>query len=136
MNEYLSKMMSIQRDIEKNSKMQTIFRCIAAMCVFMVFVCSFNPDTAMNIAFVVSIPAVAAMFVLDANYANKSHSLEVDLYLVQLEHLKNEKKAAEEKGEELSSTWMESIDKPAEKAPLPIVYYCVLLVIDIVIWII
>lgn len=128
--------MSIQRDIEKNSKMQTIFRCIAAMCVFMVFVCSFNPDTAMNIAFVVSIPAVAAMFVLDANYANKSHSLEVDLYLVQLEHLKNEKKAAEEKGEELSSTWMESIDKPAEKAPLPLVYYCVLLVIDIVIWII
>ena len=59
---------------------------------------------AMNIAFVVSIPGVIVMFVLDAKYANKSHSLEVDIYLVQLEHLKNEKKAADEKGEELSST--------------------------------
>ena len=136
MNEYLSKMMSIQRDIEKNTKMQNIFRCVAALFVFMEFVCSFSPNMAMNIAFVVSIPGVIVMFVLDANYANKSHSLEVDIYLVQLEHLKNEKKAADEKGEQVSSTWMESIDKPAEKAPLPLVYYCVLLVIDIVIWII
>lgn len=36
MNEYLSKMMSVQKDIEKNSKMQTIIRAIAALCVFMV----------------------------------------------------------------------------------------------------
>lgn len=136
MNEYLSKMMSVQKDIEKNSKMQTIIRAIAALCVFMVFFCSFSPGTIMNIAFFVSLPAIAVLFFFDSNFANKGHSLEVDIYLLELQHLRKEQEAKAEAGKEVSDNWQDSISKPAEKATLPVVYYCVLLVIDVIIWII
>ena len=136
MNEYLLKMLSVEKDIEKNKKKQTIIRSVAALCVFMVFFCSFNPDTVMNIAFFVSLPVIIALFVVDSQFAEKVHALEVDIYLLELEHLKKEREAKAEEGKSVSDNWQDSIVKPDEKASLPYVYYFILLIIDAIIWII
>ncbi|MBQ5933938.1 MAG: hypothetical protein IJL55_09560 [Lachnospiraceae bacterium] len=136
MNEYLLKMLSIEKDIEKNKKKQTIIRSVAVLCVFMVFFCSFNPDTVMNIAFFVSLPVIIALFVVDSNFAGRVHSLEVDIYLLELEHLKKEREAKEEEGKSVSENWQDSLVKPNDKPALPYVFYFVLIVIDVIIWII
>ena len=125
-------MLSIQKNIEKNRKMQTRMKAIAAMCVFIVFFCSFNSGTVMNIAFIVAIPVIAAFFVLDSNYAKNSHSLEIEIYLLELESLKKQKENEENNTEFLQGDWMDSIEKPAENASLPIIYYSILIIIDIV----
>ncbi|MCR5726817.1 MAG: hypothetical protein K6G24_05070 [Lachnospiraceae bacterium] len=136
MNEYLSKLLSLEKDIEKISKKQTIMKSVGILFVFAVFFCSFNPELAMKIAFVVSIIAIIVLFVLDSNLANKKHSLEVDIYLLELDQLKKDKnkdKESDETGEmNMPIDWMDSISKPEEKAVLPIIYYLVLIVLDVV----
>ena len=134
MNEYLSKLLSLEKDIEKISKKQTIMKSVGILFVFAVFFCSFNPELAMKIAFVVSIIAIIVLFVLDSNLANKKHSLEVDIYLLELDQLKKDKdKKPDETGEmNMPIDWMDSISKPEEKAVLPIIYYLVLIVLDVV----
>lgn len=135
MNEYLLKMLAVQRDIEKNSKMQTIIRAIAALCVFTVFICGSANKTALNISFVAAIPVIGALFVMDYGYAKKKHSLEVDIYLLELESLKHKKENAENSGEAQQGNILDSIEMPEDKVKLPIIYYCILIVLDIVIWI-
>ncbi len=134
MNEYLSKLLSLEKDIEKISKKQTIMKSVGILFVFAVFFCSFNPELAMKIAFVVSIIAIIVLFVLDSNLANKKHSLEVDIYLLELDQLKKDKdKKPDETGVmSMPGDWMDSISRPEEKATLPIIYYLVLIVLDVV----
>ena len=134
MNEYLSKLLSLEKDIEKISKKQTIMKSVGILFVFAVFFCSFNPELAMKIAFVVSIIAIIVLFVLDSNLANKKHSLEVDIYLLELDQLKKDKdkKPDETGGMSMPGDWMDSISRPEEKAVLPIIYYLVLIVLDVV----
>lgn len=134
MNEYLSKLLSLEKDIEKISKKQTIMKSVGILFVFAVFFCSFNPELAMKIAFVVSIIAIIVLFVLDSNLANKKHSLEVDIYLLELDQLKKDKdkKPDETGGMSMPGDWMDSISRPEEKATLPIIYYLVLIVLDVV----
>ena len=134
MNEYLLKMLSLQKDIEKNSKKQTLVKSISALCVFMVFFCSFNPEKLMNIAFIVSIPVIIMLFVIDSSFAYKSHSLEVDIYLLELEHLKKEKEAEAAEGKAISDNWIDSIVKPDDKPSLSIIYFFILIAIDVAIW--
>ena len=140
MNEYLSKLLSLEKEIEKNSKTQTILKSVGILFVFAVFFCSFNPDLIMKIAFFVSVVAIIVLFVFDSNYANKKHSLEVEIYLLELEQLKKDKekdKESEETGKiSMPDNWMDSISKPEEKAALPIIYYLVLIVLDVVLLII
>ncbi len=136
MNEYLSKLLSLEKDIEKISKKQTIMKSVGILFVFAVFFCSFNPELAMKIAFVVSIIAIIVLFVLDSNLANEKHSLEVDIYLLELDQLKKDKNKDKESGEtgemSMPGDWMDSISRPEEKATLPIIYYLVLIVLDVV----
>ncbi|MBR4341928.1 MAG: hypothetical protein IKP88_04310 [Lachnospiraceae bacterium] len=139
MNEFLIKMLCVQKEIDKYSKKQTLIKCIAAMCVFAVFFCSFNPEKLMNIALFASIPIIIALYVLDSNLAKKNHSLEVDIYLLELENLKNKKKKDEKEEEDevvQSNDWINSIAKPEETARLPLKYYLVLIALVILLWII
>ena len=135
MNEYLLKMLSIQKETERNSKKQTLFRSIAILCVLIVFFCSFYGKTPATVAFIVSLIVLIGLYVLDSNFANKNHSLEVEIYLLELGHLRSEKEAAEKEGKTVSDNWMDSLSKPDEKAKLPMVYYFVLMVICALIWI-
>lgn len=134
-NEALFKMLAVQKDIEKNSKVQTILRAIAALYIFVVFICGSANKTALNIGFGVAIPVIAALFVMDSGYAKKKHSLEVEIYLLELESLKSKKEDAENKGDGQQANILDSIEMPEDKEKLPIVYYCILLVLDVVIWI-
>jgi len=134
-NEALFKMLAVQRDIEKNSKMQTILRAIAALCVFVVFICGSANKTALNIGFIVAIPVIIALFVTDSGFAKKTHSLEVEIYLLELESLKSKKENTESNGENQQVNILNSIDMPEDKVKLPIIYYCILIVLDIVIWV-
>ena len=116
--------------------MQTIMRAIAALCIFAVFICSSANNTALNIGFAVAIPVIIALFEIDSGYAKKTHSLEVEIYLLELESLKTKKENAENDGETQQVNILDSIDMPEDKVKLPIIYYCILIVLDIVIWII
>ena len=71
-----------------------------------------------------------------ANFAGRVHSLEVDIYLLELEHLKKEREAKEEEGKSVSENWQDSLVKPNDKPALPYVFYFILIVIDVIIWII
>ena len=142
MNEYLLKMLSLEKEIEKNSKIQTILKSVGILFVFTVFFCNFTPGSIAKIAFGISVAAIIGLFIFDSNYANKKHSLEIEIYLLELSQLKKDKEKDKDKGSDgtdqisMPGNWMDSISKPEEKASLPIIYYMILIAIDVLLLII
>ena len=67
-----------------------------------------------------------------SNCIKNNKSLEFDIYRLEVENLNDKKEIAEITGQVLSDDLLnKQIDRPDEKISLPILYYCILALIDI-----
>lgn len=89
---------------------------------------------ASNIVWIASVTAIIFFYILDVQCLKNIKAYELKIYELELEDLKDKKELAEITGELLSDTIQnKQIEKPNEKVILPVLYYGILLGIDIVI---
>lgn len=141
MEEMYFKIMGIQTKMQKNTKMSKAMKSVAVLSVF----CSFcfglgavdianNEHAEPKVVWVLSMIALIVLYFIDSNYIKDNKVCEFDIYRLEAEDLKDKKEIAEITGEILPDYLLNKvIDKPAEDVSLPMVYYCILLVIDIII---
>lgn len=132
MNEMFFKILNVQKKMESNKKMQTYMKWIGFGVVFVIFVCSFSQADTMKMAWLLSIPIIGLLFGIDVYYMKQNKKQEFKLYEIKKEDLQSKKELAEITGEYLPD-WVlnQEIKMPSDKLSLPILYYAIILILDI-----
>jgi len=137
MNESVFILSSIQKKMDENTNMQTIMKAVAGLTVFTVFFCSFNKADTMKLAWIISMPLIVILFIFNSYYIKRNKECEFKIYRFEVEELNKKIKTAEIMGEVLPDVILDrKIIKPAQEVSLPIVYYAVMPVSDILVYII
>lgn len=144
MNETDLKILGKQNKIEMNKKRSKGMKVLSAVCLFFSF-CYCNGTKNLesidkgqivftNIVWIISFVVLIGLYIIDSNCIKSNKALEFDIYRLEVEDLNDKKEIAEITGEVLSDYLLnKQIDVPDEKISLPILYYCILAGIDIII---
>ena len=74
------------------------------------------------------------LYIKDSTLVKNNKTLEFDIYKMEVEDLEDKKEIARITGEILSDSALnKQIDVPEDKVSLPIMFYCILLLVDIIV---
>lgn len=144
MNEVALRIMGLYTRIERNKKLSKQLKALAGVCLFFsICYCLGTKNIGniekgqvvlTNLVWIISIIVLIGIYIKDSYCVKNNKAYELDIYRLEVEDLNNKKKIAEIRGEVLSDNVLnKQIDMPNEKASLPIIYYSILLGIDIII---
>lgn len=148
MNEIDFRIWSLYTKIERNTKLSKQLKVLAGVCLFFsVCYCFGTKNIAENIrnldkdevvvtnlVWIISIIALIGIYIKDSYCVKNNKAYELDIYRLEVEDLNWKKEIAKVRGEVLSDNVLnKQIDMPNEKVSLPIIYYSILLGIDIII---
>lgn len=151
MNEIDSRILGLYTKMERNEKLSRQLKVLAGVCLFFsVCYCLTTKNIAENIrnldidevvvtnlVWIISIIVLIGIYIKDSYCVKKNKLYELDIYRLRVEDLERKKRIAEIRGEGLPDFVINTkIDVPNEEVSLPIIYYSILLVIDIIIRII
>lgn len=144
MNETNYKIIAKLNKIEMNKKISMGMKVLSAACLFFSF-CYCNGTKNLesvdkgqvvltSFVWIISFAVLIGLYIKDSNCIKNNKALEFDIYILEVEDLNDKKEIAEITGEVLSDNLLnKQIDRPDEKISLPILYYCILAGIDIII---
>lgn len=144
MNEVALRIMGLYTRIERNKKLSKQLKALAGVCLFFsICYCLGTKNIGniekgqvvlTNLVWIISIIVLIGIYIKDSYCVKNNKAYELDIYRLEVEDLNNKKKIAEIRGEVLSDNVLnKQIDVPNEKVSLPIIYYSILLGIDIII---
>ena len=123
--------------IEKCTIIQRIMKGIAVLIVLAIFLCSLLNIDAMKVAWIISLSVLVLIFAIDAYCVNQCVKGRYKLYLYEEEWQDGYKKLLENHGGDPKHDLKdEDIEAPDEKARLPILYYAIMLVLDVLVGIV
>ena len=144
MNELSFRIMGLYIKIEKNKKLSNKLKILAGACLFFSF-CYCHGTKSLenidkgqalltNIVWIISIIVLVGLYIKDSYCVKNSKSAEFEIYRLEVEDLNNKKDVARITGKVLPDNVLnKQIDMPNEKVSLPILYYSILLGLDIII---
>ena len=144
MNETDLRIMGLYTKIERNKKLSKQWKVLAGVCLFFsICYClgtkrigNIDKGQALltNIVWIISIIVLIGLYINDSYCVKKNKAYELDIYRLEVEDLNDKKEIAKITGEILSDNVLnKQIDMPNEKVSLPIIYYSILLGLDIII---
>ncbi len=134
MNKEYFEIAGIQKKIDLNHNMQMTMKGIAALIVFVIFFCSLSGSDTMNVAWMISIPVIVLLFFFDVYYIKREKESEYEIYRLDVETLELKKEVARIKGEVFPDYILNQVIKePTKEMSLPVLYYVIILVLDIMV---
>lgn len=134
MNEMFFRIDNLQKKIESNHKIQTYLKGTGILIVFVIFFCGLKMAGTMNIAWFLSLSVIIILFVLDVYHCNRDKKYEFEIYQLKTEDLNRKKDIVRIRGEVLPDFVSEcAIKKPSEEVSLPILFYAILIIVDILV---
>ena len=144
MNEIDFRILGLHTKIERNKKLSKQLKVLAGVCLFFsICYCLGTKSTGnidknqallTNIVWIISIIVLVGIYIKDSYCVKNNKAYELDIYRLEVEDLNDKKEIAKITGEVLSDDVLnKQIDMPNEKVSLPIIYYSILLGIDIII---
>ncbi len=134
------KILDIQRKIDKNMRVMNILRFVPVFFMPMPIISVFasrligTVPEQKNSQWGMSLILIVLAFVISVFLIKKNKEYKMDLYYLEKESLERKKRVAKLTNEPLSDyVQTKVVKKPTENTPLPILYYGVLLMIDIMI---
>lgn len=144
MNEVALRIMGLYTKIERNKKLSKQLKVLAGVCLFFSICYCLgtknigNIDKGQivltNLVWIISIIVLIGIYIKDSYCVKNNKAYELDIYRLEVEDLNNKKEIAKIRGEVLSDNILnKQIAMPNEEVSLPIIYYGILLGIDIII---
>lgn len=138
------RIMGLYAKIERNTKLSKQLKVLAGVCLFFSFcychgtksIENIDNDQALvtNIVWIISIIVLVGLYIKDSYCVKNSKSAEFEIYRLEVEDLNNKKDVARITGKVLPDNVLnKQINMPNEKVSLPIIYYSILLGLDIII---
>ena len=143
MSETDIRIMGLYSKIERNKNLSKKLKVLAGVCLFfsiMYCVGSKNIEDIdksqaiiTNLIWIISIIVLIGIYIKDSNCIKNNKVCELDIYKLEVEDLNNKKEIAKITGEVLSDNVLnKQIDMPDDNVSLPIIYYSILVGIDII----
>lgn len=143
MNENDLIIMGLHEKIKKNIELSKQLKLLAGVCLFFsVCYCRGSKNIgviteadvlATNIVWIISIIALLGIFIKDSYCVKDNKASELKIYRLEVEDLNDKKEIAKITGEILPDHVLnKQIDIPNEKASLPVIFYSILLGLDII----
>ena len=144
MNEKAFKIMGLHMRIERNKKLSSTLKVLAFVCLFFSFCyCAGSvriehldksEGIATNLVWLVSIFALVGIYLKDSQCIKSNKETEFEIYRLEVEDLNTKKEVARITGGVLPDyMYDEQIAVPNGTISLPVIYYRMLIVIDIII---
>ena len=144
MNEVALRIMGLYTKIERNKKLSKQLKVLAGVCLFFSICYCLGTKNIENIdkgqvvltnlVWIISIIVLIGIYIKDSYCVKNNKAYELDIYRLEVEDLNSKKKVAKIRGEVVSDNVLnKQIDMPDEEVSLPIIYYGILLGIDIII---
>ena len=144
MNEIDFRILGLHTKIERNKKLSKQLKVLAGVCLFFsICYClgtksigdiDKNEALLTNIVWIISIIVLVGLYIKDSYCVKNSKSAEFEIYRLEVEDLNNKKDVARITGKVLPDNVLnKQINMPNEKVLLPIIYYSILLGLDIII---
>lgn len=134
------KILDIQRKIDKNIRVMNILRFVPIFFMPMPIISVLasrlmgTVPEQKNFQWGISLILIVFMFVISVVLIKKNTKYKMDLYYLEKESLERKKRVAKLTNEPLSDyVQTKVVKKPTENVPLPILYYSILLMLDIMI---
>ena len=134
------KILDTQRKIDKNIRVMNILRFVPVFFMPMPIISVFasrlmgTAPEQKNFQWGISLILIVFMFVISVVLIKKNTKYKMDLYYLEKEYLERKKRVAKLTNEPLSDyVQTKVVKKPTENVPLPILYYSILLMLDIMI---
>ena len=145
MNEVDLRIMVLYTKIERNKKLSKQLKVLAGVCLFFSICYCLGTKNIENIdkgqvvltnlVWIISIIVLIGIYIKDSYCVKNNKAYELDIYRLEVEDLNSKKKVAKIRGEVVSDNVLnKQIDMPDEEVSLPIIYYSILLGIDIIIF--
>jgi len=143
MNEKDLRIMFLYEKIKKNISFSKQLKLLAGVCLFFsifylrgsknIGVITKGDTVATYIVWIISIIALLGIFIKDSYCVKDNKASELEIYRLEVEDLNDKKEIAQITGEVLPDYVLnKQIDPPNEKESLPIVFYSILLGLDII----
>lgn len=144
MNEVALRIMGLYTKIERNKKLSKQLKVLAGVCLFFSICYCLGTKNIENIdkgqvvltnlVWIISIIVLIGIYIKDSYCVKNNKACELDIYRLEVKDLNNKKEIAKIRGEVLSDNILnKQIAMPNEEVSLPIIYYGILLGIDIII---
>ena len=134
MNEMYFKTVGIQKKIDSNQKLRKNLRKFGILFIFIVFFFSLNEPDVMRGTWIATIVIIFLLFFLEVYYIKQSKRYEFELYELEVKELARKKELSSITGEILSDDVLNSnIAMPSDELSLPILYYVIILILDVMI---
>lgn len=144
MNEHAFKIMGLYNRIEKRKSLSKQLKILAGVCLLFTFCYCFgsvqiesldrSEVVATNLVWIVSVFVLVGIYLKDVQCIKSNKATEFEIYRLEVEDLNTKKEFARITGSGLSDyMYDKQIDAPNGTISLPVVYYGILIGIDIII---
>lgn len=134
MNDMYYKISGIQKKIDFNRKLRQNIKKFGILFIFVVFLFSFIEPDVMRVTWIATVVIIFLLFFLEVYYIKQSKRYEFELYRLEVNELERKKELSDITGEILPDYVLNSkITMPSNEFSLPILYYLVILMLDVMI---
>lgn len=134
MNEMYFKISGIQKKIDSNQKLRKNIRKFGILFIFIVFFFSLNEPDVMRVTWIATVVIIFLLFFLEVYYIKQSKKYEFELYRLEVNEVERKKELSNITGEILSDDVLNpNITEPTNEFSLPILYYVIILILDVMI---
>ena len=134
MNEMYFRITGIQKKIDSNQKFRKNIRKFGILFIFIVFFFSLNDPDMMRVTWIATVVIIFLLFFLEVYYIKQSKRYEFELYRLEVNEVKRKKELSDITGKILPDDVLNpNITMPSNEVSLPILYYVILLVLDVMI---
>lgn len=134
MDDIFFEISSKQKKLESSRELQSYMKGISALIVLLIFFGSLSDSETMKIAWLLTLPILCVLFGFNVYFIKKSKQYEFEIFELKKEFAKNKEELARAKGELLTEPQLNDLPQaPSADISLPIVYYVVMLILDILV---
>lgn len=134
MDDIFFEISSKQKKLETSRELQSYMKGISALIVILIFFGSLSDSQTMKIAWLLTLPIICVLFGFNVYFIKKSKQYELEIFELKKEFAKNKEELAVARGELLTEPQQNDLPQaPSADISLPIVYYVVLLILDILV---
>ena len=134
MNEMYFRIAGVQRKIDSNRKLRANVKKLGIIILIIVLFFTWIEPEVMRVTWILSVVIIFLLFFLEVYYIKQNKKYEFELYRLEVDELERKKKLSDLTGEALPNhASNRKITMPSNEISLPILYYLIILIVDVLI---
>ena len=134
MNEMYFRIAGVQRKIDANRKLRANVKKLGILILFVVLFFTWIEPETMRTTWVLSVVFIILLFFFEVYYIKQGKKYEFELYRLEVDEQERKRELSDLTGQPLPNHVLNrKITMPSDEISLPILYYLIILIVDVLI---